>query len=254
VILATAPLPAALAAQIAAYGAVVGSLEPSEAAQALRELLNEGWHPATSSDPRLSGAANPYGLEGYRQIAEEILAELGRPDVVTVPAASGDLFVGVVRGFRDLSAQSAPVVVACQPESAAALQASLAAGEQVALPAAKSIARSTSDPMSGRLALEALRQPGTHLVTVSEDAIAAATRELAACGLYLETSSALAYAGLKQARAIGLLGSNGVGVAVLTAQGRGWNEDAPGLHPEGSAPTTIDEVLTHGRRRTEASS
>src|SRR4029077_20629726 len=104
IVLSGASLPSALAHQISAYGAVIGVLEPGRRAAILAQLVREGWHPSTSSDPKLSGAATPFGVDGYKAIALEIVEQLGRvPDLVTVPAASGDLFVGVARGFSELA-------------------------------------------------------------------------------------------------------------------------------------------------------
>jgi threonine synthase len=250
VILADSPLPNPLAYQIAAYGAIVGVLGSAAREHVLRALLAEGWHPATSSDPKLSGAGNPFGLEGYKGIAAEIVSQLGQmPDLVAVPAASGDLFVGVVRGFAELAkvAMPPPTIVACQPEGASALSASLSAGSQVTLAAPTSIARSTSDPTSGRLALRALNAESCELVTVSEDAIAASTRQLATAGQYVETSSALAHAGIVEAQRADSATAD-VAVAVLTAQGRGWNEDSPGLIAwEGELLSDGDGVLEAAR-------
>ena len=127
VVLSTAELPRALEAQIAAHGALVATLDDGERRRAVLDLVDLGWQPATSTDPALAGAGNPYGAEGYRAIAAEIVSDLGSvPGAVAVPVASGDAVLGVVTGFADLAAGGvgpAPLVLACQPAGAASLAA-----------------------------------------------------------------------------------------------------------------------------------
>jgi threonine synthase len=241
VVFATNALPRALSVQIGAYGAEIVHVDEGERRARVRSLTTAEWMPATSSDPALSGAGNPYGLDGYAAIADEIVHDLGfLPAIVCVPVASGDLLTGIARGFRrHAAAGRRALVVACQPTAASPLAASLAAGHPVALDQHTSLARSTSDAASGRLALAAVRDDCA-LVTVSEASIAGATRTLAQEGLYVETSSALALAGVEEARARGLAGREEMAVAILTATGRGWSEEVDGLFFQYSS----DDLMT----------
>ena len=210
--------------------------------------------PATASDPKLSGVANPYGADGYSSIADEIVEQLGAlPGIVCVPVASGDLFAATARRFRELRAGGrSALIVACQPSEASPLAASLSAGRPVSIDRHESLARSTSDSSSGRLALAAI-QDDCALVTVSETAIADATRRLAASGFYVETSSALALAGLEEARARGLAGEDTTAVAIITATGRGWSEETPELFsPPGRASVGFSSLRGNGEERPRA--
>ena len=119
-------------------------------------------------------------------------------------------------------------LLACEPTGADALARSVAAGRPVDLADPHSIARSTVDNGTGRLAIAAASRDGAPVV-VDDDAIADATRALARTGLYVETSSALALAGIRQARRDGVIAADALAVAVLTAHGRGWSENEPGL-------------------------
>jgi threonine synthase len=211
----------------------------------LVELVRSGWVPATSSDPALTGAGNPYGADGYRAIADELLEDLGRlPDVVFVPVASGDTILGVARGLFATAARAGadrPLIVSCQPEGAATISASLSAGHPVKLEEARSIARSTADRASGQLAIRTIADHGL-AVTVPDGEIAQATRDLAAVGLYVETSSALALAGARLARRHGHVDPDALGVAILTAGGRGWSEEAVGVFPEPAWSFSFDDL------------
>jgi threonine synthase len=247
VVLSTQDLPPALAWQIHSYGAQLARLDAAERRAALRELVHEGWVPATSSDPAVTGAGNPYGSDGYRAVADEVLVELGRlPDAVFVPVASGDTILGIARGFKAAAGRlggEAPLIVSCQPEGAATVSASLAAGRPVKIEHPHSVARSTADPASGRLALRIVRDGGL-AVTVPDAEIVGATRDLASSGLYVETSSALALAGARRARALGAVDRDALGVAVLTAGGRGWTENDPGVFSPPAWVSTLHELRT----------
>ena len=246
VVLSTGELPPVLEAQIGAYGAIVGRLAPAECDAVLLELVARGWHPATATDPALAGAGNPFGMDGYRAVADEILAELGRvPEAVAVPVASGDTFVGILRGFEAHAARGGgplPIMLACQPAGAASLEASVAAGRPVVLDHPHSIARSTADPSAGRLSIAALAS-SARAVVVPDSSIADSTRRLATAGHYVETSSALALAGLERARASGLVPRDATGVAIVTASGRGWSEDEPAVVEARRTATSRLELL-----------
>jgi threonine synthase len=249
IVFATGELPSALRVQIEAYGAAIVQVDDDERRSRIRALTREGWLPATSSDPALSGAGNPYGLDGYAAIADEIVAELGyAPAIVCVPVASGDLLAGVARGFRSHATPGRrTLVVACQPVAASPLAASLMAGHAVELAEHASLARSTSDASTGRLALAAVRDDCA-LVTVEEERIVEATRRLAREGLYVETSSALALAGIEAARARGLADPDAPAVAILTATGRGWSEDVEGLFSSSRPVRAGNATGSHSRR------
>ena len=109
---------------------------------------------------------------------------------------AGDFF-GRITNINAVRLGVAPLtLLACESEGADALARSVAAGGAVDLVDPRSIARSTVDTSVGRLAIEAASRDGGPVV-VSDQAIVAATRALAAKGFYVETSSALALAGIR---------------------------------------------------------
>ena len=102
-------------------------------------------------------------------------------------------------------------------------------------------------PSTGRLALAAVRDDCA-LVTVEEERIVEATRRLAREGLYVETSSALALAGIEAARARGLAAADAPAVAILTATGRGWSEEVEGLFSPSRPVRAANATGSHSRR------
>lgn len=148
-------------------------------------------------------AYNPLTIEGKKTVALEIYHQLGKaPDYIFVPTGDGVILGGVYKGFRDLLQQriiaKVPTVVAVQAEGSDALASAFEKGEFTPINAqtvADSIA--VGIPRNGYYALKQLKEYGGKCVTVSDDAILNAQRELSsAAGLFAEPAAAASYAGL----------------------------------------------------------
>jgi threonine synthase len=189
-------------------------------------LVHRGWFPATSLDPELSGAANPFGAEGYKAIAYEVVAQLSAlPDAVFIPTAGGDTLYGVSRGLAEvaeLAGVPMPRVFAIQPREANALSQSIAAGQQITLDQPSSLALSIADAQSGRHAIAALATWDGQVIDVSEDGIKAAITDLAHLGVYTDPASAAALAGYRCAVASGALEAEATAILLLTSSGFKW--------------------------------
>jgi threonine synthase len=237
--------PAGLLRAIGAFRGVAAQLEPGAQRAALVALVEAGWFPATSMDPILSGAANPFAAEGYREIAYETVEQLGEmPAAVFIPTAGGDTYYGIAKGFAEVAALAGvpmPVVFAIQPEGANALSRSLAAGRQIALERPASIALSIADPMSGRQAMLALERWGGQSLDVAEAAIHAAIVDLAGMGIYADPASAAALAGYRQAGATELIPAEAKVVLLLTSSGFKWPDAMAAVFPAG-AVQSVDEL------------
>lgn len=220
--------PAAIATQIASHGGRIAIL-PDAVRASVAALVDDGWCPATSADPALAGRANPYGTEGYKAIAYEIVQQLGRvPATVAVPAASGDTFYGIWRGFSDLHevlGLPMPRLLACQPAGAAplALTERLHADHPCEVNAARSIALSARDARSGWHATLAVRAGGVP-VEIPEAVLVDVLDRLARRGHSIEPASALSVAALELAREDGSIDPDADAVAVITSSGANWTE------------------------------
>ena len=75
----------------------------------------------------------------------------------------------------------------------------------------------TASPLRRRALVEAIRESGGTIVRVAEEAIPGALAELGRRGLFVEPTTAVAYAGLAELRANGAL--EGTTVPILTGSG-----------------------------------
>ena len=153
---------------------------------------------------------NPLTVEGKKTVSLEMYNQLGGrvPDVVYVPAGDGVIFSGACKGFADLMkagcADRMPVMVAVQAEGSNAIARSWREGRETVLPRASTVADSLSvaSPSNGAMALACLRRYGGRTVEVSDAEIGDAQRDLAReAGLFVEPSSAAAWAGFLKDRA-----------------------------------------------------
>jgi threonine dehydratase len=151
-----------------------------------------------------SGAASvpPYDhpavIAGQGTIGLEIAEELPGVAAVLVPVSGGGLIAGIALAIKSLCPQAK--VLACEPELAADLAESFATGELRAWTpdqTARTMADGLRVPVVGSLPWQLIRAHVDDVLTVSEDAIGAAVRELALRSrLVSEPSGAVATAAL----------------------------------------------------------
>lgn len=208
VLVPEATSPAKLA-QMRAHGATVRLVPGDRAATAAaaREL---------AADPDVLYASHvhhPYFLHGVKTYGYEVWEQLGRqvPDAVVVPVGNGTLALGCRLAFAELHAAGTtdrvPRVVAVQAAGCAPLERAWQAGRSVPEPvtpgrtAAEGIA--IADPPRGAQVLAAVRETGGTVVAVTDEEAAAARRELAADGLFVEPTAAVCWAAVRAALASG---------------------------------------------------
>lgn len=238
---------------IRAYGGLVAQLTADDARQLLSDVVDDGWFPATTMDPAVSAKSNPYGAEGYKAIAYEVVETLQQlPATVLVPSASGDTLYGVMKGFAEVAellGQRMPRIIAVQPTGAAPLVRSMEAGRSVRVDDAKSVALSIADPFTGRHALIALQRWEGSAVAVTDDSIISAVKALAAEGLLVEPASAAGLAGYWDLRHTGQIDTTGPTVLLVTNSGAKWPRELADEFP-GSSLRTSAEVRAELQRKT----
>lgn len=210
------------------YGAhVVALRNPTDRWTLMREAIREyGWTPLSGFvDP--PAGSNPFGLDGYKTMAYEIVADLGRaPDVVVTPVAYGDGIAGLFRGFADLVAlreiQTMPRLVAAEvfgPYTQALRTGS--PGTASIVTTGPSVAFSIATPVSTWQGWNAVVASGGMAVSVpnDEDIMAAQLWLARTAGIYLEASAVLPVAALSVLREQDALGAHDTVVCIGTSGG-----------------------------------
>ena len=211
------------------YGARVLVARWSARGGFLASLVSDhGWFPASTLAPMPTGA--PYGIEGYKTIAfEMILASRESPiDFVFAPVGGGDGLYGLFKGWREFSqlgfAETMPKFVAVQPAGANPVVRAVSAGQSSVTPVtdAWSIATSTREEVAADHALMAIYGSQGLAIEVTEDEIRDALLLLARHGIAVEPASALSIAGLRKALRDGLIAPDARVAALLTSSLMKW--------------------------------
>jgi threonine synthase len=194
--------------QIQAYGAEV-VLTPGPRSNTAAAALQAAEAGIASGEAAYgSHVYLPFTLPGYATVAYELVEQIGAsPGTVIVPAGQGSLILGIERGFAALKAsgwiERTPALVGVQARACAPLWAvsqygvtglgfvtegeTLAEGVRI------------KNPLRGDEVIRRVEASGGGFISVDEDEILPARDELAGRGFYVEPTSAIAWAALKQA-------------------------------------------------------
>jgi threonine synthase len=180
---------------------------------------------------------NPYLVEGKKTVGLEIAEQLHWqvPDSVLVPTGDGCIISGVYRGFEDFyrlgMIDRIPRMIAVQAEGSPAIVRALE-GDGIVRPyPAQTIADgiSVSLPRNGAMAVKVIRESRGFGITVLDEEILAAEKELASLtGVFAEPSGAACYAGLVR----------------LLREGRIKRDERTVLLVTGSGLKSIDAVVS----------
>jgi threonine synthase len=205
---------AAKVAQASALGAQVVQIRGSfdDALASARMLADRGTHVLVNS-------LNPFRIEGQKTAAFEIVEDLGRaPEILALPYGGGGNIRAYARGFAEAAA-GAPMLVAGE---AAERRTTLATAIRI------------SDPAHAEEAAAAVASSGGRVVSLTDEAILQAWRDLAREeGVLCEPSSA---AGLAAVVAAGVERGTRV-VCVLTGHGL---KDPETAARESAPPVVVD--------------
>jgi len=228
--------PAAVQQFLLSYGAAVVGV-PSDARWPLmRQVVEEfGYMPVSNLTPFHTG--HPFGPEGYKTIAYEVFLQLGRrlPEAIFVPTGYAELLYGVWKGFDELRrfglTAEVPRLYACEPAARAPLARALAEGAPaVAVAAEPTAAYSVAVQVNGYRGVRAIRSSEGVAIAVSDEEMIAAQAELSRNGIWVELSSAISLAGLRQRLAAGEQ-LNGPVVCISTSSGFKDSQGEPATVP-----------------------
>lgn len=156
-------------AAVAAMGARIekdGVTNATQAFERLARLRSE--HGYTLVHP----FDDPFVIAGAATAAWELLEDVPDLDVLAVPTSGGGLLAGTLLAARELAPRAR--VYGIQPEGAAGLVRSLAAGEPTAPEQIRTVADGLTAPKPGALNFEIIRRywaGASGALTVSDDAI-----------------------------------------------------------------------------------
>ena len=143
---------------------------------------------------------NPWFFEGTKHYVLELVAQLGRlPQALVLPAGNGTLVLGAWRALQELGMRTPIIAVqaaACAP-IAEAFSAQREHVEAVIDQGTIASGIAIAEPVRGDEILAAVRATDGWFVTVTDDEILAATRELAGQGFVVEPTAAAPAAALQ---------------------------------------------------------
>lgn len=145
---------------------------------------------------------NPYFLHGTKTYVYEIWEAMsGRlPDALVVPVGNGTLLLGAALATRELARRGVrpPALIAVQAEAVAPLASAFAAGARDAepVPQRPTLAEGIAIPAPprARQILAAVRSSGGTFLTVPDERLREAQRDLARRGLFVEPTAAACWA------------------------------------------------------------
>jgi threonine synthase len=167
----------------------------------MNKMVGQGeWYPATNfMNPPVG--SNPFGVQGYKTIAYEIIQESDEiPNIIIIPCSRGDLLWGIWQGFKECFdagvIHSIPKLIAVEPfpRLRKVLEGKPYTGSF--------IGDSTYSPSVGGTtvtyqALHAIRESNGEVVVISSSQAEKEQRDLGTHGVYAERSSALVLGALK---------------------------------------------------------
>jgi len=189
--------------QIASYSAEVVQIKGKREYAALA-----AWAVAAHGAYYASHVHNPYFLAGTETFAYELWQQLDHctPAAILLPVGNGSLLLGAYRGFRQLYQAGVlarlPRLFAVQAAACAPLYQAFVHGRHTVEPvvSAPTIASGISiqQPPRGAQILAAVRATDGAVVSVTEEQIEGACKQLARRGFYVEETSAAAVAALPE--------------------------------------------------------
>jgi threonine synthase len=200
----------------------------------------------------LVNSVNPHRIAGQATAAYEICEVLGAaPDVLALPVGNGGNISAYWAGFRrfrdDGHVRSVPTILGAQAAGAAPL----VRGHPIEHPDTIASAIRIGRPASWETAVSAVRESGGVFVSVSDEEILAAYREVGRLeGIFCEPASAAGIAGLRRGVAAGTVRADQQCVCVCTGHGLKDPQYAPKLDEHAPAVPAAVEAVNRVLRNT----
>lgn len=238
-------------AQMMMYDAkIVEAGDSIEEAIARAQKLEEdmGWYQATTE-------LNPLSIEGLKTISYELVEQRGVPDWVIVAMGSGATLHSIWKGFTEMEElgliRDKPKIIGVQAAGCSPITTAYNKGleepEHVKGETVASAIR-VSEPIYGELALKALKESGGLAVSVSDDDMVAAGKDIAKYeGIFAEPASSAPVACLKQDAVRNLITQGDTVVCLVTSSGLKTDDILSSLTKHKKAPRLGSRLATKER-------
>ncbi|MCS7115890.1 MAG: threonine synthase [Nitrososphaerota archaeon] len=194
--------------------------------QALRMVLKVSHE---VKDVYLLNSINPFRIEGQKTLSYEICEQLNRPpDWIVIPVGNAGNISAVWKGLVEFKEcgmiEGLPKLAGIQAEGAAPIVKAFEKGldriEPIQNPETIASAIRIGAPASWKKALRAIRESKGIAVTVSDNEILKAQRDLASReGLFVEPASASTIAGLRKLLELNIVKNDDLVVCIATGHG-----------------------------------
>ena len=189
-------------AQMEAYGAQIVRVpgQRSNAADAVRKAAEMG-------EIYASHAFLPHGIIGYATVAYELWEQLGSmPGTVLCPVGQGNLLLGIGRGFEAIKTagliSKLPLLVGVQSQVCAPIweMSTFAKDGSSIVSESETIAEGIriKKPIRANILLDFININDGLILATDDESIVESYRKLAKLGIFVEPTSAVVHAGLKQ--------------------------------------------------------
>lgn len=189
-------------AQIQHYGAKLNRIPGTreDTAAAARQMAKNIYY--------ASHSWNPFFFQGTKTFAFEVCEQLGwkSPDTVVLPVGNGTLLLGAAIGFSELLAagitDKTPRIIAVQSENCAPLYRAFweNLAEVPVIEKKETLAEgiAVACPVRGNQIVAAVKQSGGDFLAVSDTEIKTSLKEIGQKGYFIEPTSAVVIAGIKE--------------------------------------------------------
>ena len=221
-----------------------------EAIDRARELEKEmDWYQATTE-------LNPLSIEGLKTISYEIVEQEGVPDWIIVAMGSGATLHAIWKGFLEMEMlgiiDKKPSLIGVQAEGCAPISNAFSkgSGEPMILKKGETAASAirVKDPLYGKLALDALRDSNGFAVSVSDEDMIQAGKEIARNeGIFAEPASSAPVACLKRKEVQDKISPDARIVCLVTSSGLKTDDILRNLTKRRKSPRLGSRLATKER-------
>ena len=238
-------------AQMMMYDAkIVEAGDSIEEAIARAQRLEDdmGWYQATTE-------LNPLSVEGLKTISYELVEQRGVPDWVIVAMGSGATLHSIWKGFTEMEElgliRDKPRIVGVQAAGCSPITTAYEKGliepEHVKGETVASAIR-VLEPIYGELALKAIKESGGLAVSVSDEDMVAAGKDIAKYeGIFAEPASSAPVACLKLEAIRGVIPRGDTVVCLVTSSGLKTDDILSNLTKHKKAPRLGSRLATKER-------